>query len=265
MKIAIAGAGGRMGRTLIRKVTEAEGLAVSGGLEIAGSPLLGEDLGKLAGLDELGVVASDDARTVFSGADVVIDFTLAEATANNALIAAEVGTAFVVGTTGMNDDQQARIERAATQVAIVQAGNMSLGVNLLMQVTKQVAAALGLDWDIEVIESHHRWKVDAPSGTALMLGKAAAEGRGQDHDAVAVGGRHGITGEREKGSIGYAALRGGNVVGEHQVIFHSDDERLVLGHVANDRALFASGAVRAAAWTGGKPAGMYSMLDVLGL
>lgn len=265
MKIAIAGAGGRMGRTLVRKVTEAEGLEVSGGLEIVGSPALGEDLGKLAGMDPLGIVASDDAKAVFAGADVVIDFTLAEATANNALIAAEVGTAFVVGTTGMNDDQQARIEKAATQVAIVQAGNMSLGVNLLMQVTKQVAAALGLDWDIEVVESHHRWKVDAPSGTALMLGKAAAEGRGQDHDAVAVGGRHGITGEREAGSIGYAALRGGNVVGEHQVIFHSDDERLVLGHLANDRALFASGAVRAAAWAGGKPAGMYSMLDVLGL
>lgn len=265
MKVAIAGAGGRMGRTLIRKVTEADGLEISGGLEIAGNPVLGEDLGKLAGIDPLGVMASDDARAVFASADVVIDFTLAEATSQNALIAAEVGTAFVVGTTGMDEAQQARIGKAAESVAIVQAGNMSLGVNLLMQVTKQVAAALGVDWDIEVVESHHRWKVDAPSGTALMLGKAAAEGRGQDHDAVAVGGRFGITGEREKGSIGYAALRGGNVVGEHEVIFHNDDERLVLGHIANDRALFATGAVRAAAWAGDKPAGLYSMLDVLGL
>jgi len=265
MKVAIAGAAGRMGRMLIRKVTEADDMEVSGGLEVAGSPVLGEDLGKLAGLDALGVAASDDAAAVFGAADVVIDFTLAEATANNALTAAEVGTAFVVGTTGMNADQQARIEKAAESVAVVQAGNMSLGVNLLMMITKQVSAALGVDWDVEVVESHHRWKVDAPSGTALMLGKAAAEGRGQDHDAVAVGGRYGITGEREKGSIGYAALRGGNVVGEHQVIFHSDDERLVLGHIANDRALFDAGAVRAAAWAAGKPAGLYSMVDVLGL
>ncbi|WP_416899235.1 MAG: 4-hydroxy-tetrahydrodipicolinate reductase [Minwuia sp.] len=265
MKIAIAGAGGRMGRTLVRMITEGGHGTVSGGLEHPDSPALGQDLGTLAGIGELGVAASADRDAIFAEADVVIDFTLAEATSLNALAAAEAGTAFVVGTTGMNPEQQARIDEAAKTVAVMQAGNMSLGVNLLVQVTKQVAGALGLDWDVEVVESHHRWKVDAPSGTALMLGKAAAEARGQDHDAVAVGGRYGITGERKKGEIGYAALRGGNVVGEHSVVFATDNERVTLGHIASDRSIFAAGAIRAALWVADKPAGIYDMIDVLGL
>lgn len=265
MKIAIVGAGGRMGRMLVKQVTETEGAEVSGGVEVSGSPALGHDLGVLAGLPPLGVVASDDARAVFAAADVVIDFTLPVASVANAEIAAATGTALVMGTTGLDDTQQAGVAAVGDRIAVVQAGNMSLGVNLLMQTVKQVAGALGMDWDVEVVEMHHRWKVDAPSGTALMLGKAAAEGRGQDHDTAAVSGRDGITGERQKGEIGYAALRGGNVVGEHSVIFATDNERVVMSHIANDRALFASGAVRAAMWAADKPAGNYNMLDVLGL
>ncbi|WP_417516128.1 4-hydroxy-tetrahydrodipicolinate reductase [Minwuia sp.] len=265
MKVAIAGAGGRMGRTLLKLVTETEGAAICGGLEAPGSETVGSDLGSLAGLEPMDIAATDDPSEAFRDADVVIDFTLAEATSHNALHAADAGAAFVVGTTGLNAEQQARIDRAAQKVAVIQAGNMSLGVNLLVQTVKQVSAALGIDWDVEIVEMHHRWKVDAPSGTALMLGRAAAEGRGQDHDAVAVSGRDGITGERTKGEIGYAALRGGNVVGEHSVTFATDNERIVLSHLANDRALFAAGAVRAALWVGGKPPGIYDMTDVLGL
>jgi 4-hydroxy-tetrahydrodipicolinate reductase len=265
MKIAIAGAAGRMGRMLIRQVTETEGAEISGGVDRADSPGLGRDLGQLAGLEPLGVALSEDAAAAFAGADAVIDFTLPEATAAHARAAAEAGAAYVIGTTGLGAAEQQAVDEAARRVAVVQAGNMSLGVNLLVQTVKQVAKALGTEWDVEVVEMHHRWKVDAPSGTALMLGRAAAEGRGQDHDAVAVGGRHGVTGERKTGDIGYAALRGGNVVGEHAITFASDNERVVLSHIATDRAVFAAGAVRAALWTGGRPPGRYAMLDVLGL
>ena len=265
MKIAIAGAAGRMGRMLLKQVAETEGAEIGGGLEVPGSPALGEDLGKLAGLDPVGIAVADDAAAVFGGAEAVIDFTVPEATVANAKAAAEAGCALVIGTTGLSKDQQAEIDRAAEKVAIVQAGNMSLGVNLLVETAKQVAAALGLDWDVEVVEMHHRWKIDAPSGTALMLGKAAAEARGQDHDAVAVGGRHGHTGAREKGQIGYAAMRGGNVVGEHSIVFAADNERVTLSHSAADRSIFAAGAVRAALWTEGRKPGLYGMNDVLGL
>lgn len=265
MKIAIAGAAGRMGRMLLKQVAETEGAEIGGGLETAGNPALGEDLGRLAGIDPVGIALSDDAAAVFAGADAVIDFTVPEATVAHAKAAAEAGCALVIGTTGLSNEQQAEIGKAAKTIAIVQAGNMSLGVNLLMQTAKQVAKALGLDWDVEVVEMHHRWKIDAPSGTALMLGRAAAEGRGQDHDAVAVGGRHGHTGERKKGDIGYAALRGGNVVGEHSIIFATDNERVTLSHTATDRSIFAAGAVRAALWTEGRAPGLYGMVDVLGL
>lgn len=265
MKVAIAGTAGRMGRMLLRQVAQTEGAEISGGIEAPGSPFIGEDLGRLAGGDPVGILATDDARAVLDAADVLIDFTVPKATAAHAALCAGTHTALVVGTTGLDAEHQAAVERAARQVAVIQAGNMSLGVNLLTQVTRQVAKALGLDWDVEVVEMHHRWKVDAPSGTALMLGKAAAEGRGQDHDAAMVSGRHGITGAREKGQIGYAALRGGNVVGEHSVTFATDNERIVLSHVANDRAIFAAGAVRAALWAANRPAGRYDMIDVLGL
>ncbi|MDF1720318.1 MAG: 4-hydroxy-tetrahydrodipicolinate reductase [Minwuia sp.] len=265
MKIAIAGAAGRMGRMLLTEINTTEGAEIAGGLERTESPDVGADLGGLIGIAPLGILVSDDPDEVFAAADVVIDFTVPDATVANAGHAARHGTAMVIGTTGMEASHQAEVDRAATKVAIVQAGNMSLGVNLLVQITAQVAASLGIDWDVEVMEMHHRWKVDAPSGTALMLGQAAAEGRGQDHDKVAIGGRHGITGERQKGEIGYAALRGGNVVGEHSVVFASDNERIIMNHIATDRALFASGAVRAALWCAGQKPGRYDMIDVLGL
>lgn len=265
MKIAVAGAAGRMGRMLLAEIARTDGVEIAGGLEPKGTPMLGHDLGRLAGGEPIGLAVSDNAAAVFGDADVVIDFTAPEATAANAALAAESGTALVIGTTGLSAAEQAAVDRAAEKAAIVQAGNMSLGVNLLVQAVRQVAGALGLDWDVEVVEMHHRWKVDAPSGTALMFGRAAAAARGQEHDAVAVSGRHGITGERKRGQIGYAALRGGNVVGEHSVIFASDNERVVLSHIATDRAIFAAGAVRAARWTEGRPAGRYDMIDVLGL
>ena len=265
MKIAIAGAAGRMGRMLLTEINGTEGAEIAGGLERAESVDVGADLGSLIGIAPLGIAVSDDPDVVFAAADVMIDFTLPAATVAHAGHAARHGTAMVIGTTGMDSGHQAEVDKAAQKVAIMQAGNMSLGVNLLVQITAQVAASLGIDWDVEVMEMHHRWKVDAPSGTALMLGKAAAEGRGQDHEAVAVGGRHGITGERKRGEIGYAAMRGGNVVGEHSVVFASDNERIVLNHIANDRAIFAAGAVRAALWCANRKPGRYDMIDVLGL
>lgn len=265
MRIAIAGAAGRMGRMLLTEVHETEGAEIAGGLERPGTDELGQDLGKLIGIEPVGVMLSDDPEAVFGNADVVIDFTVPAATVANLGHARRHGTAMVIGTTGMTAEDDAKVDEAAREITVMQAGNMSLGVNLLVQVTAQVAAALGIDWDVEVTEMHHRWKVDAPSGTALMLGKAAAQGRGQDHDAVAVGGRHGITGERQKGQIGYSALRGGNVVGEHSVVFASDNERVVLNHIASDRRIFAAGAIRAALWCADRKPGRYDMIDVLGL
>ena len=265
MRIAIAGAAGRMGRMLLSEVHATEGAEIAGGLERPGTDGIGRDLGELIGVPALGVTLSDEADQVFANADVVIDFTVPAATVAHLEHARRHGTAMVIGTTGLTAAEDVKLDEAAREITVMQAGNMSLGVNLLVQVTAQVAAALGIDWDVEVTEMHHRWKVDAPSGTALMLGKAAAEGRKQNHEAVAVGGRHGITGERAKGQIGYSALRGGNVVGEHSVIFASDNERLELRHIATDRRLFATGAVRAALWCAGQPAGRFDMIDVLGL
>jgi 4-hydroxy-tetrahydrodipicolinate reductase len=202
---------------------------------------------------------------VFEVADVVLDFTSPAATAHHAELAAETGTALVAGTTGLEPDHEATIVEAASKAAIVRAANMSVGINLLLALTRRVAATLSSDFDIEVLEIHHRHKVDAPSGTALALGRAAAAGRGVNHDDVADRGRDGITGERRRGDIGYAVLRGGNVAGEHSVIFAADNERIELAHKATDRAIFARGALTAAIWLEGKPPGLYSMADVLGL
>jgi len=265
MRIAVAGAAGRMGRMLLTEIHETEGATIAGGLERPGTDGVGQDLGKLIGVEPLGVTLSDSPDQVFANADVVIDFTVPVATVANLGHAVRHNTAMVIGTTGMTAEDDAKIDAAGRTIAVMQAGNMSLGVNLLVQVTAQVAASLGIDWDVEVTEMHHRWKVDAPSGTALMLGKAAAAARDQDHEQVAVSGRSGITGERQKGQIGYSALRGGNVVGEHSVIFASDNERVVLNHIASDRRIFAAGAVRAAQWCVGRAAGRYDMIDVLGL
>lgn len=266
IKIVLPGVAGRMGRTLAAAIAETPGFTLLGGLEPKGSASIGMDIGTLAGLPEpLGVVVTDDPLPLIAEADAIIDFTVPAASAQFAALAAQARITHVVATTGFTSEQDAQIEAAARHATIIRAGNMSLGVNLLTAVTKRVAQALDADWDIEIVEMHHRHKVDAPSGTALMLGQAAAEGREVEHATVAVRGRDGITGERTRGDIGYAALRGGGVVGEHSAIFASDHERIVLSHIAEDRSLFASGALTAAKWGQDKGPGLFSMLDVLGL
>jgi 4-hydroxy-tetrahydrodipicolinate reductase len=248
MKIGIVGCAGRMGRMLGKVIGETVGADLAGGTEAPGSDFIGADLGEIAGGKRSGIAVTDDAAAMFAAVDLVIDFTIPAATVKHAALAAEAGTAMVIGTTGLSDAQMLDIRRAAERVAIVHAGNMSLGVNLLVGLAEQVAAALGPAFDIEVLEMHHKHKIDAPSGTALMLGKAAAQGRARPDCA-----------------IGYATLRGGDVVGEHTVIFAGPGERIEISHKAADRSIFAHGAVTAALWTEGKPAGLYSMRDVLGL
>lgn len=266
VKIGVVGCSGRMGRTLLRLTAETDGFAIAGGTERPGHDALGTDLGVLAGLPATGLTVGDDPAALFADSDVVLDFTLPAASVRHAALAADSGTGLVLGTTGLSLEEQQAVADAAARAPIMQAGNMSLGVNLLVELTRQVAAALDADFDVEVLEMHHHHKVDAPSGTALMLGRAAAEARGIAHDDAHVeSGRDGITGARNRGAIGYAALRAGAVVGEHTVIFASDDERIELSHKAADRALFARGAIKAAAWLRGRPAGLYSMKDVLGL
>ncbi len=265
MKIGVMGCAGRMGRMLTRQVHETAGCAVGGGVEAAGSAALGEDIGVLAGIGALGLAAGSDASALFESVDAVLEFTSPEASVAHAALAAQAGAIHVIGTTGLGPGHEAALEEAARHTAIVWAPNMSLGVNLLMRLTEQVAAALDDDYDIEVVEMHHRHKVDAPSGTALGLGRAAARGRGVDLDAVAQRGRDGMTGARQRGAIGFAALRGGDVVGDHTVVFAADGERLELGHRASSRQIYARGAVRAALWARGKPPGLYGMADVLGL
>lgn len=271
VKIAITGAGGRMGRTLTRLIAETEGLTLSGGIEAEGSPHLGTDLGTLAGLAApLGVEVTDDALSVIKDADALIDFSVPAATLEFAALAAQARIVHVIGTTGFKDEDLAKIEAAARHATIIKAGNMSLGVNLLAALARQAAKALGPDWDIEILEMHHRHKVDAPSGTALLLGEAAAEGRGIELGTHSERGRDGITGARKEGTIGFASLRGGSVVGEHDVIFAAENERIVLRHVAEDRSIFARGALKAAQWglgTGGQSRGpgLFDMADVLGI
>lgn len=265
MKIAVMGAAGRMGRQLIAAIAAEPGCTVSGATEPAGSPMLGKDIGELAGLDRLGIAVSSDAATVIAGADAIVDFTIPKASVEFARLAAQSGTAHVIGTTGFDKVSEEAIADAAKKTAIVKAGNMSLGVNLLAALTKQVAAALGNDFDIEIVEMHHRMKIDAPSGTALMLGEAAAEGRGIALGERSVRVRDGHTGPRRSGDIGFATLRGGTVVGDHTVIFAGEGERIELTHRATDRGIFARGAVKAAIWTKGRAPGLYAMTDVLGI
>ncbi|MCB2100239.1 MAG: 4-hydroxy-tetrahydrodipicolinate reductase [Rhodobacterales bacterium] len=263
--IAIAGCAGRMGRMLTAQVLDTEGAVLAGGTEHVQSPHLGADLGTLAGREAVGLTATADVGALFKEAQVVIDFTLPDAVATNAETAARKGAALVIGTTGLGPEHQAAIDEAARSVAVVQAGNMSLGVNLLLGLARQVSAALGDSYDVEILEMHHRHKVDAPSGTALMLGQAVAAGRGVDLDAVSQRVRDGVTGERRPGDIGFATLRGGDVTGEHTVIFAGPGERLELTHKASSRGLFAAGAVTAALWCARQAPGRYDMLDVLGM
>jgi 4-hydroxy-tetrahydrodipicolinate reductase len=265
MKIAVMGAAGRMGRELVRTVHAMPGCVVAGAIEPPGSSGVGQDVGLLAGVGELGVPVTTDALEVVAKVDGILDFTAPRASVEFAGLAANARIVHIMGTTGFSDADEAAIRAAARHATIVKAGNMSLGVNLLVAVTRKVAEALDADFDIEVLEMHHRHKVDAPSGTALMLGQAAADGRKialKDHS---VRSRDGHTGARNRGDIGFATLRGGNVVGEHSVVFAADGERIVLSHIATDRGIFARGAVKAALWARGKGPGLFGMSDVLGM
>jgi 4-hydroxy-tetrahydrodipicolinate reductase len=263
--IVVTGVSGRMGQMLVQTVTESAEARLAGAVERPGHPWIGQDLGVAMGGAALGVTVSDDPLEPFATAHAVLDFTAPEATVEFAAVAAQARVVHVVGTTGLGLDHLRSLSAAARHAVIVRAGNMSLGVNLLVGLTRQVAAALGEEFDIEIVEAHHRLKVDAPSGTALMLGEAAAAGRGVTLSEVADRGRDGLTGARVPGHIGFSAIRGGDIVGEHDVIFAGAGERIVLRHVATDRRLFARGALRAALWGQDKSPGEYDMLDVLGL
>jgi 4-hydroxy-tetrahydrodipicolinate reductase len=254
-----------MGQMLIQLLQSSDKAHLSGCLERAGHPWIGQDVGLMMGCGPLGIKVTDDALPLFAEAQAVIDFTVPSATVEFAALAAQARLVHVIGTTGLEENHLESLSRAAYHAVLVRAGNMSLGVNLLVQLTKKVAAALDEDWDIEIIESHHRYKVDAPSGTALMLGEAAAQGRGGNLPSLRDSGRDGITGVRKRGDIGFNAVRGGDVVGEHDIIFSTDGERIVLRHLATDRAIFARGALRAALWGQSQKSGQYDMIDVLGL
>jgi 4-hydroxy-tetrahydrodipicolinate reductase len=265
MRLVVVGAAGRMGRMLIRAVAEAQGCRLVGAIEREGSTALGHDAGLLAGTGLLEVDVTDDPLPVFAQADGVLDFTAPGATTAFAALAAQARIVHVIGTTGLGDADFTKLEAAARHARIVQSGNMSLGVNLLAGLVRKVAATLGEDFDIEILEMHHRMKVDAPSGTALLLGEAAAQGRDVSLKERAVRSRDGHTGARTSGDIGFATLRGGTVVGEHTVMFAGAGERIELSHKAEDRGIFARGAVRAALWAFDKKPGYYTMADVLGL
>lgn len=264
LAIGVVGAGGRMGRALIAAVLATGSVRLAAASEREGHPSLGQDAASLVGEAPINIPVTADAGRVFEASSVVLDFTAPAATALHARLAAETGTCLVVGTTGLDAGQQKAIKAASEKVAIVQAPNFSVGVNLAMALVERAAASLDESFDIEIVEMHHRHKVDAPSGTALGLGRAAARGRGVDLDAMADRGRDGLAGPRRRGAIGFAALRGGDVVGDHRVIFAADGERLEIGHIAGGRELFSRGAVRAALWASGREPGLYSMQDVLG-
>src|SRR6059058_6179144 len=259
-RIGVIGCAGRMGRMLIADIVASEGCELAGGAAKPGSAAVGRELGELTGVGRVGIAATADARQVLRDSDVAIDFTTPDATASHAALAAELGRPVVIGTTGLSGEQETAIRHAAERVPVVWAANTSLGINLLFGLVEQVAARLGPEWDIEILEMHHRGKVDAPSGTALALGRAAAAARGVAFEKVAQRGRDGITGPR-----GFAALRGGDNIGEHHVIFAGMGERLELVHRATNRAIYAKGAVRAARWLVGRPPGLYGMKEVLGL
>ena len=265
LRVVIAGAGGRMGRTLIHAVAATKGVTLAGAVDAPDSAVIGRDAGELAGLGKNGVSIVADAAPLLQRADALIEFSIPGATLAFAELAASAGLVHVIGTTGHSAEEEAVIVKAASRAIIVKSGNMSLGVNLVAALVKRVAQTLGDDYDIEILEMHHNKKIDAPSGTALLLGRAAAQGRGIDLNQHSARGRDGMTGARCVGDIGFASLRGGTVVGEHSVIFAGPAERLELTHRAEDRMIFARGALHAALWGRGKKPGLYSMADVLGL
>ena len=263
--IAVLGVSGRMGRMLVAAVQECPSARISGATERPGHPWIGRDLGAALGGPDLGVTVASDPIDAFVGSQAALDFTTPAATMLHAELAAQARLTLVVGTTGLERPQLDRLAAAGRHAPIVRSGNMSVGLNLLTVLARRVAATLGPDYDIEILEMHHRHKVDAPSGAALMLGEAAAAGRRVALAEVAERGRDGETGARAEGAIGFASLRGGDVAGEHEMIFAGPGERISLRHVATDRMLFARGAIRAALWSRDKPPGLYDMIDVLGL
>jgi 4-hydroxy-tetrahydrodipicolinate reductase len=265
MRLIVAGAGGRMGRALTRAIVDTPGVVLAGALVSPGSALLGQDAGQLAGVPANGVTLSADLRMLAADADGILDFTAPGATIADVAIAAERGLVHVIGTTGLSASDDAVIARFASRAVIVKSGNMSLGVNLLAALVKRAAQVLDPSFDIEILEIHHKSKIDAPSGTALMLGEAAAAGRGIKREEYSARGRDGITGARRPGDIGFAALRGGTAAGDHSVIFAGPHERLTLSHLAEDRTLFAHGVLKAALWARGRKPGLYTMADALGL
>jgi 4-hydroxy-tetrahydrodipicolinate reductase len=265
MRVVIAGAGGRMGRALIHAVAASRGVALAGAVEAPGSAVIGRDAGELAGLGANGVKVTSDAAAALKAADGLIEFTIPAATLVLAELTADAGLVHIIGTTGHSAEEEKVIAKAAGRATIVKSGNMSLGVNLLAALTKRVAQTLGDDYDVEILEMHHNKKIDAPSGTALMLGRAAAEGRAIELAKHSARGRDGMIGARKAGDVGFASLRGGTVVGDHSVIFAGPAERIELTHRAEDRMIFARGALHAALWARGKKPGLYAMADVLGL
>ena len=267
MRLIVVGAGGRMGRTLVKAIAEANGFVLTGAIEHASTPelMLGRDSGELAGLAPNGIKLTPDLAGVANLADGIIDFTGPAATIAHAALAAQHKLVHIIGTTGLSADDEAKIAEAGKSATIVKSGNMSMGVNLLAALVQRVARTLDADFDIEVVEMHHNKKVDAPSGTALLLGRAAAAGRNVDLKTHSDSGRDGVTGARKPGNIGFAALRGGTVVGEHTVMFAGPAERIELTHKAEDRMIFARGALTAATGARGRAPGVYSMADGLSL
>lgn len=265
LRLAVVGAAGRMGRMLVQTIPDTLGVGLAAALERADSPAIGQDSGAMIGAAPNGVAVSADISAALAASDVVIDFSSPAATVALAEATAEAGVAHVIGTTGLSAEDLAAVAVSARRTAVVRSGNMSLGVNLLAVLVERAARALGPAWDAEIVEMHHRLKVDAPSGTALLLGEAAARGRGVALADHSLRGRDGITGARKSGDIGFASLRGGTVIGDHTVIFAGAGERIELSHRAEDRGIFARGALAAALWTRGRPPGLYSMADVLGL
>ena len=263
--IVVTGGSGRMGQMLIQTVQASDKARLVGVTERPGHDWIGHDLGVAMGGGTSGVIVTDDPLEAFVKAQAVIDFTAPAATIAHSELTAQARAVHVIGTTGFSAEDLAKFKAAARHAVIIRAGNMSLGVNLLTRLTEKVAEALDADYDIEVIEAHHRHKVDAPSGTALMLGEAAAKGRGVRLDDAADRGRDGITGARGRGAIGFSAIRGGDIVGEHDVMFAADGERIILRHMASDRSVFARGALKAALWGQGRDPGEYDMMDVLGI
>ena len=263
--ITITGASGRMGQMLLKTVLDSDRARLVGAVERSGHAWVGRDVGEAMGGQANGIIVTDDPLEAFAISQAVIDFTTPAATLEFAALTAQARAVHIIGTTGMNAAEIEQLEPASRHAVIVRAGNMSLGVNLLTKLTEKVAAALDADFDIEIIETHHHHKVDAPSGTALMLGEAASVGRGVNLNDVCESGRDGMTGARKRGDIGFVAIRGGDVVGEHDVLFAGAGERIILRHMATDRSIFARGALKAALWGQTQKPGHYDMMDVLGL